>query len=134
VRVLPGEDIEWFADDVLHQLQSAPYQIGTESNRMGYRLDGPACRRACGDHYLSSATYLGAIQVPGPGHLILLMADRPTTGGYPKVATTIAADVGRVAQCAPGELVRFEVCDAETARCALDEWEQALAEIEVRSV
>ena len=68
------------------------------------------CRHARGVDIISDATPLGALQVPASGQPILLMADRQTTGGYPKIATVIAADMGIAGQLAPGDSISFVVC------------------------
>ena len=133
VRVLPGPHLDWFAVDALERLQSAPYRIGPESNRMGYRLDGPAFDRIRTEHFPSDATPLGSLQVTAPGRLVLLMADHQTTGGYPKVGIVITADIGLVAQSGPGDVLRFEACDLSVALTALGARDRALREIEVRS-
>jgi allophanate hydrolase subunit 2 len=74
---------------------------------MGYRLEGPTLEHAAGADILSEATPIGSIQVPGSGQPILLMADRQTTGGYPRIATLIAADLPAAAQLAPGDWIEF---------------------------
>lgn len=133
VRVLPGPHLDWFAPEALTILQSAPYEIAPESNRMGFRLRGAPFDRTRAEHFPSEATPVGSVQVPVPGLLVLLMADHQTTGGYPKIATVISADIGVAGQLAPGEQVRFVVCAPEDALAALTAREQALAEFEVRS-
>ena len=80
--------------------------VGHNSDRMGFRLDGPRLMHARGADIISDATPLGALQVPASGQPILLMADRQTTGGYPKIATVIAADIGLAGQLGPGRLDR----------------------------
>jgi allophanate hydrolase subunit 2 len=67
---------------------------------------------------ISDATFPGAIQVPPSGEPILLLADRPTTGGYPQLAVVISADLSRAGQLLPGDAVRFELCPAADARLA----------------
>ena len=71
---------------------------------MGYRLEGPSSYGEAAD-ILSDATPLGSLQVPGSGQPILLMADRQTTGGYPKIATVISADLPLAGQLAPGDWI-----------------------------
>jgi len=89
------------------------WRIAPESNRMGFRLAGPALARAAGDEILSGPTCLGTVQVPASGLPIVLMADHQTTGGYPRIAEIASADVPRLAQLAPGGTLHF-------ARCSLD--------------
>ena len=108
-------------------MQSAPYTIGTDSNRMGYRLAGPRIDHADGADIISDATPLGSLQVPASGQPILLMADRQTTGGYAKIATVIAADIRLAGQLAPGDEIRFAVCSPDDAVAALAAQERTLA-------
>lgn len=126
IRVLPGPQTDRFASDALEALQSAPYRVGVTSDRMGFRLEGPALRHARGADIISDATPLGVLQVPASGQPILLMADRQTTGGYPKLATVISADVGVAGQLGPGDDVSFVVCSPQEAATSLIAQERAL--------
>ncbi len=131
LRVLPGPQQDRFASDALDGLVSATYRLDAHSNRVGYRLNGPALRHLDGADIISDATPIGSIQVPASGNPILLMADRQTTGGYAKIATVISADVFRAGQLAPGDDVRFVVCSMEEALDALRRQEHALRSVEV---
>jgi antagonist of KipI len=133
LRVLPGPQVEYFAGDALDALQSAPYTIGGKSDRMGFRLEGPVLQHARGADIISDATPLGVLQVPASGQPILLMADRQTTGGYPKLATVISADVSAAGQLAPGDTISFVVCTRRDAIAALIAQEQRLMAIEARA-
>ena len=97
---------------------------------MGFRLDGPSSHTHRGADIISDATPLGVLQVPASGQPVLLMADRQTTGGYPKLATVITADIGLAGQLAPGDAIQFEVCTLHEAMAALIAQEQALMAIE----
>jgi allophanate hydrolase subunit 2 len=132
VRVLPGPQQASFTADALDVLQSAPYVIAQNSDRMGFRLEGPALIHAGSADIISDATPLGVLQVPSSGQPILLMADRQTTGGYPKVATVITADLPIAGQLAPGDTVSFAVCSPREAIAALIAQEQALVRAEGR--
>ena len=99
---------------------------------MGFRLEGPALMHARGADLISDATPLGVLQVPASGQPILLMADRQTTGGYPKIATVIAADMSIAGQLAPGDSIAFVVCTAAEALKALIAQERALMALEDR--
>jgi allophanate hydrolase subunit 2 len=81
---------------------------------------------------ISDATPIGSIQVPGSGQPMLLMADRQTTGGYPRIATVITADVGSAGQLAPGDQLSFRTCTEAEALSALIARERALLAIEAR--
>ncbi len=130
VRVLPGPQRDRFDAEALDQLQSAPYRVAQDSNRMGFRLEGPALGHVDDREMLSDATPHGVVQVPRSGQPILLMADRQTTGGYPKIATMISADAGRAGQLAPGDFIQFEICDERTALAELLRLERAFRELE----
>jgi antagonist of KipI len=130
IRVLSGPQREYFADDALEALQSAPYTIAQNSDRMGFRLDGPRLAHARGADIISDATPLGVLQVPASGQPILLMADRQTTGGYPKLATVISADISVAGQLGPGDAIQFAVCTPQEAVAALIAQERALMIVE----
>ena len=133
VRVLPGPQADRFSAEALDALQSAPYRIETDSNRMGYRLSGPRLEHAGDAQVTSDATPLGVLQVPASGQPILLMADRPTTGGYAKIATVISADIRLAAQLGPGDEIRFALCSPREALAALIAQEQSLMAVAGRA-
>jgi antagonist of KipI len=127
LRVVPGPHDALFARDALDRFFSASFTITPRSNRMGYRLEGPALAQISPDDILSDATPLGSVQVPRSGQPILLMADRQTTGGYPKIATVITADASTAGQLAPGDWIRFSPCTRAEAVDALQRLERRLA-------
>jgi antagonist of KipI len=96
---------------------------------MGFRLAGPQLTHARGADIISDATPLGVLQVPASGLPILLMADRQTTGGYPKIATVISADMSTAGQLGPGDTVAFAACTPREAMSALIAQERALMAI-----
>lgn len=130
LRVLPGPQDDRFAGNAMDVLTSAPYRVGEDSNRMGFRLAGPALAHLDAADIVSDATPLGALQVPGSGQPVLLMADRQTTGGYAKLATVISADIPVAAQLAPGDMIAFRICSRADAFAALVARERALLAIE----
>lgn len=130
IRVMPGPQVEYFALDALDVLQLAPYVVSAQSDRMGFRLEGQTLAHAGSADFISDATPLGALQVPASGQPILLMADRQTTGGYPKIATVITADIGRAGQLAPGDSISFVVCSQREAIAALVSRERAVMALE----
>jgi antagonist of KipI len=132
IRVLPGPQRERFTDEALDALQSAPYTITNDSDRMGFRLRGPLIAHRLGADIISDATPLGVLQVPSSGQPVLLMADHQTTGGYPKIATVITADIGMAGQLGPGDTISFEVCSRRSAMAALIAQERALMAFEGR--
>jgi KipI family sensor histidine kinase inhibitor len=126
VRVLPGPQDDFFADEALATLQASRFIVSPQSDRMGFRLQGARIPRVPGREMISDATFTGAIQVPASGEPILLMADRQTTGGYPQLAIVITADLPLAAQLAPGDWIEFLVCSRTEAIKALVEQEGKL--------
>jgi biotin-dependent carboxylase-like uncharacterized protein len=90
--------------------------ISATSDRMGYRLEGPKVVHPGGHNIVSDGAVHGSVQVPGSGQPIVLMADHGTTGGYPKIATVISADLGRLAQMQAGSVFRFKAIGVEAAQ------------------
>jgi antagonist of KipI len=126
LRVLPGPQLDKFLPTAWDVLQSSAYSIATDSNRMGYRLVGPSLETPGRLDVISDATPTGALQVPASGQPILLMADRQTTGGYPKIAAVISADISVAGQLGPGDTVRFVACSPQEALAALIAQERSL--------
>jgi biotin-dependent carboxylase-like uncharacterized protein len=118
IRVILGPQAEYFTEEAIATLLSSEYRVSFESDRMGYRLDGPSLTHARGYNIVSDGIVTGAIQVPGSGHPIVLMVDNPTTGGYPKIATVISADIPVIARRRPGGKVRFAAVDIHEAQVA----------------
>ncbi|EEG77324.1 5-oxoprolinase subunit C family protein [Dethiobacter alkaliphilus] len=129
VRVMLGPQDDYFSIDALNALLHSEYKITPESDRMGYRLDGPQLTHKESADIISDGVVPGALQVPGHGTPIIMMADRPTTGGYPKIATVITADLWKVAQLKPGDSIRFQEVDFYQARQALYETRALLQSI-----
>ncbi len=97
-------------------LLNSEWRVSASSNRMGYRLEGPVLQHLYGNNIVSDGTVDGSIQVAGNGQPIVLMRDRGTTGGYPKIATVISADLGRLAQTRFGRTIRFEAMSIDEAQ------------------
>lgn len=110
VHAMEGRHHALFDAAARHAFFEATWKVMPDSNRMGFRLAGPALARAEAGEILSEPTCLGTVQVPASGMPIALMADHQTTGGYPKIAEIAAADVPRLAQLAPGGEVQFARC------------------------
>lgn len=117
LRVLPGPQAEDFGD-AFALLLGSEWKVSSTSDRMGYRLDGPTLSHLKGHNIVSDGTVNGSIQVPGSGQPIVLMRDRGTTGGYPKIATVIGPDLGILAQRRAGESVSFARIGIEDAEAA----------------
>lgn len=129
IRFLWGPDRERFSDEAARTFVETTLTLSTDSNRMGYRLQGAVLPVREGGQVLSEASPMGSIQVPPSGGPILLMADRQTTGGYARIGTVISADLPHAGQLGPGDEVRFEPCDREEALAALREQEAFLQQI-----
>ena len=127
VRVIPGPHEERFGPAGLAALESGRYTVGVNSDRMGYRLSGPALEHTTEAELLSAPVGVGAIQVPLSGEPIILMADHQTTGGYARIGTVITADIPVVAQLVPTNWISFRRCDQQEALRALIAAERLLA-------
>jgi biotin-dependent carboxylase-like uncharacterized protein len=108
IRVVLGPQDDEFGDEARKLFLDSEWKISPTSDRMGYRLEGPVIKHLHGHNIVSDGTVNGSIQVPGNGAPIVLMPDRGTTGGYPKIATVISADQGRLAQTTAGTSFRFK--------------------------
>jgi biotin-dependent carboxylase-like uncharacterized protein len=107
LRVILGYQ-QWAFSEVQKQiLFSSQYRVSDRADRMGYRLEGPAIAPSI-DGILSEGICLGAIQVPADGQPIVLLNDRQTIGGYPKIGSLFSPDTARLAQMLPGSDISFE--------------------------
>ena len=130
LRVILGPQEHAFDDEAISTLLGSTFTVSLDSDRMGYRLEGPQIAHRDSPDIISEGNAPGAVQVSGDGVPTVLMADRGTTGGYTKLAAVIAADVGRLAQAVPGETVSFAVVSHDEALAALEEQEAILAAID----
>ncbi|GAC1598367.1 MAG: 5-oxoprolinase subunit PxpC [Hymenobacter sp.] len=108
VYAIRGPEYDQFSPQSQRHFWQAPFTLTTEADRMGYRLHGPVLDRQTDTELLSSAVTFGTVQVPAGGQPIVLMADRQTTGGYPRLAQVITASFSALAQARPGQTVRFQ--------------------------
>jgi antagonist of KipI len=118
VHVTPGPQQHLFDDAAWRVLCETEFRVATASDRTGYRLDGAAVTSGT-TSLPSEAGCPGAIQIPGDGLPIVLMADAPTVGGYPKIAVVAESDLPILAQRRPGDAVRFERISVEQSGRAL---------------
>lgn len=128
-RVVLGPQDDYFSPAGIETLLSEPYTISPQADRMGYRLNGPVIEHAKGFNIVSDGIPTGAIQVPGSGEPIVLLADAGTTGGYPKIATVISADLPRLVQHRPGSTIRFAAVTMAEAITAAREQAAMLAAV-----
>ena len=129
IRVILGPQQEYFTAEAVAALLGAEFRVSNSADRMGMRLDGPLLRHRQGWDIVSDAIATGAIQVPGSGQPILLLADHQTTGGYPKIATVISADLPVVGRRRPGDPVRFAAVDVAEAEQLARDAEQQIADL-----
>lgn len=116
LRVIPGSHFSKFTSEAIHQFLNNEFKINPQSDRMGYRLQGNILTLKEPLQIYSEPTAFGTIQVPPDGNPIVLMADRQSTGGYPKIANVITADLGYLAQALPGQGIRFSLISIEEAQ------------------
>ncbi|WP_237154169.1 5-oxoprolinase subunit C family protein [Oryzibacter oryziterrae] len=129
VRVVAGPQADYFADEVLQLFTRSRFTVSSQRDRMAQVLEGPALSAQRGHDIVSDGTCMGSIQVPASGRPIVLMAERQTTGGYPKIATVISADVPRLAQMPSGQRLRFVTIEQDAAEDVLIANEAALQDL-----
>lgn len=116
IRVMLGPQADFFSERGIATFLSEHYTITTQTDRMGIRLAGPPIEHnEKGFNIVSDGIATGSIQVPGTGEPLVQLADRGTTGGYPKIATVISADHSRIAQLTSGTKIRFAAVTRATA-------------------
>ncbi len=126
IRVVMGPQHDEFGKDAINLFLNSEWKISATSDRMGYRLEGPVIKHLHGHNIVSDGTVDGSIQVPGNGAPIVLMPDRGTSGGYPKIATVITADFGRFAQIPAGRGFRFKAVSMAEAQSEARQFAQLL--------
>ncbi|ANF21888.1 biotin-dependent carboxyltransferase family protein [Thermococcus piezophilus] len=130
IRVIPGPNLDHFTDEGIETFLSGSYTVTPESDRMGYRLDGPQIEHSeKGADIVTDAVPIGSIQVPANGKPIIMMADCQTTGGYAKIGMVARVDVPLVAQSRPGERLRFKAVSVEEAQELLRRRERTMKAI-----
>ena len=107
LRVTPGPRRDWFTDAGWASLVSQVYEVSSNSNRVGVRLDGEPLDRARTGELASEGMARGAIQIPPSGTPVIFLADHPVTGGYPVIAYVTTTDLDPCAQLRPGQPVRL---------------------------
>jgi antagonist of KipI len=127
LRVTEGPQLNWFPEASRQLFFGTPYSVAEDSNRVGIRLEGlPVPARASSEEMITEGVSLGAIQVPPGGRPIIVFVEQQTTGGYPKIANVIAADLHKVGQLRPRDEIRFEHVEFVVARSLLKEQEEWL--------
>ncbi|MCA1059834.1 biotin-dependent carboxyltransferase family protein [Rossellomorea aquimaris] len=116
IRVIPGTEFDLFTEESREQFFNKPFKVSSQSDRMGYRLEGPSLHLEEEFDLISEAVVFGTIQVPSDGKPIILLADRQTTGGYPRMGYIASVDLPLIAQTKPGEEVTFTLVSHEEAQ------------------
>lgn len=130
IRVLLGPQEDHFTQSALRNFLTEEWQVSNHIDRMGYHLRGATLtHNERGANIVSDGIVAGSIQVPGSGQPIVLMKDCQPTGGYPKIATVLTADLGLLAQARPGSMVRFQAVTAAEAERAYRDFAASLAGI-----
>ncbi|MES0856350.1 biotin-dependent carboxyltransferase family protein [Geobacillus sp. G4] len=127
VRAVPGPEYDEFTPESRRQFFAARYEVTPQSDRIGYRLSGPALALVREREMVSEAVVFGTVQVPASGQPIVLMADSQTSGGYPRIAQVAAVDLPILAQARPGDLIQFQPIRPEEAARLYTEQERQLA-------
>lgn len=131
IRILPGTEYEYFDQLSQEALFHETYEITSQADRMGYRLEGKSLTLQQPLNLLSEGVTYGTIQIPPNGKPIILMADRQTTGGYPKIGQVISADLSLLAQLQPLHTIKFKKVSIAEAESAFIKKEQALHKIKL---
>ncbi|MCX5907105.1 MAG: biotin-dependent carboxyltransferase family protein [Deltaproteobacteria bacterium] len=129
LRVMLGPQEDRFTSQGIETFLSSDYTVSPQSDRMGYRLEGPKIQHVQGADIISESIARGAVQVPGDGKPIIMLWDAQVSGGYTKIATVISADLDRLAQVMPGEKLRFQAVPVEEAHEALREFEESVSRV-----
>jgi antagonist of KipI len=131
LRVTAGPQSDWFSEAAQKVFYENSFRVAEESNRMGIRLQGASIPLRAGGEMISEGVALGAVQVPEGSLPIILFVEQQTTGGYPKIANVISADLHSLGQLRPRDEIRFERVEWETARALLVEQEKLLSSEEL---
>jgi biotin-dependent carboxylase-like uncharacterized protein len=127
IRVIWGPQDDYFSEAGRQTFVTAEYRVSKEADRMGIRFEGPTIEHSKGADIISDGIGPGAIQVPGAGLPIVLLADRQTVGGYSKIATVASVDLPRLGRLLPGRTVRFAAIAVDEAEALRREQEARLA-------
>ena len=116
IRVMTGREWAFFSEQSRQDFLTGSYTLTGDSDRMGYRLTGEALTLETPCELLSESVAFGTVQVPPSGQPLILMADRQTTGGYPRIAQVASVDLPRLAQMLPGDTLQFSLIDLHDAQ------------------
>ncbi|ANU09139.1 allophanate hydrolase subunit 2 [Planococcus antarcticus DSM 14505] len=129
IRMMPGRQFDLFDRDSKKRIFSKAFTVSSNSDRMGYRLEGSKLSLETPAELISEAVAFGSVQVPADGNPIVLLADRQTTGGYPKIGQIISVDLPLISQLKQGQRLRFKEISLADAQQRLIEQEQSIQKI-----
>lgn len=132
VRVIEGPQEDYFSKNALNTFYSECYRVSEDSDRMGYKLKGKAIIPEKSADIISDGIAFGSIQIPSNGQPIVMLADRQTTGGYPKIGTVCSVDLPKLVQCKPGGKVRFKKIDVNKANALYRKQMEQLNKLHVK--
>ena len=130
IRVIEGSEYDWLNDDAKKLLRSSSFIISNQRDRMGYRMKSEILSLQNNQQLISTAATKGTIQLLPDGQIIILMADHQTTGGYPKIAHVISADISKLAQLNPNEKIQFKIIQQQEAEDILFDQYQKLIQLQ----
>ena len=129
IRMMAGRQFDLFDDDSKKRIFNEPFTVSSNSDRMGYRLEGSHLSLETPAELISEAVAFGSVQVPADGNPIVLLADRQTTGGYPKIGQVASVDLPLISQLKPGQQLRFKEISLADAQQRWIEQEQSIRQI-----
>ena len=129
IRMMTGRQFDLFDDDSKKRIFNEPFTVSSNSDRMGYRLEGSHLSLETPAELISEAVAFGSVQVPADGNPIVLLADRQTTGGYPKIGQVASVDLPLISQLKPGQQLRFKEISLADAQQRWIEQEQSIRQI-----
>ena len=130
IRMMPGRQFDLFDKASKSRIFQEAFSVSSNSDRMGYRLEGPRLALETPAEMISEAVAFGSVQVPADGYPIVLLADRQTTGGYPKIGQVASVDLPLISQLKSGQQLRFKEISLADAQQRLIEQEQSIMQVE----
>lgn len=131
VRIMKGRQFDLFDAPSQERIFNSPFTVGAHSDRMGYRLEGTPLALSRAEELISEPVAFGSIQVPPDGNPIVLMADRQTTGGYPKIGQVASIDLPLISQLNPGDKIRFKEISLDEAQKRMIAQEQHIRQMKI---
>ena len=131
IRFIAGPEYEWLDEVNKQKFTQSKWFIDAQSDRMGYRLQGPSLEMISKQELITEGVVHGTVQLPANGQPIVLLSDRQTTGGYPRIAVVAAVDIPIFGQLKPGSTITFTAITIEEAEQLLFESEQDIKRLKI---